>query len=475
MKAPGDTIAPQQGLSIPGAWTRRPPAAEGRRRRAIQFARAAVVTAALAGPAAAQPCSPEWGALGVGLAGGPANALAVYDDGSGPALYVGGGFTSAGGATANRVARWDGESWSALLSVNNTVITLGVFDDGAGPALYAGGVFTMAGGAPAARIAKWDGASWSPLGSGATSNVQALAVFDDGAGPALYAGGVFLTAGGIEVNRIAKWDGETWSPLGTGMDGTIQKLVVFDDGTGAALYAAGFFTEAGGVAGTAYLARWDGASWSALGSGVDGVVRALGVFDDGGGEALYAAIDWYATPTGIPVSRIAKWDGDVWTDVGPGPTNGSIVDFAVFDDGTGAGAALYAAGTFTTVAGLSAARVARWDGESWSPLGSGISGAGNVVNALAQFDRGAGRTLYATGGFTTAGGLAASRIARWQGCPPAACYPDCDESGDLDFFDFLCFQDAFGAMDPYADCDENGVHDFFDFLCFQNEFAAGCP
>lgn len=56
-----------------------------------------------------------------------------------------------------------------------------------------------------------------------------------------------------------------------------------------------------------------------------------------------------------------------------------------------------------------------------------------------------------------------------------SCYPDCDESGDLDFFDFLCFQNAFAAGDPYADCDESGDLDFFDFLCFQNGFAAGCP
>jgi hypothetical protein len=55
------------------------------------------------------------------------------------------------------------------------------------------------------------------------------------------------------------------------------------------------------------------------------------------------------------------------------------------------------------------------------------------------------------------------------------CYPDCDGDGALDFFDFLCFQNAFLAQEPYADCDENGVFDFFDFLCFQNAFLAGCP
>ncbi|MFG0285297.1 MAG: FG-GAP-like repeat-containing protein [Phycisphaerales bacterium JB039] len=59
--------------------------------------------------------------------------------------------------------------------------------------------------------------------------------------------------------------------------------------------------------------------------------------------------------------------------------------------------------------------------------------------------------------------------------PEAGCYADCDGSGALDFFDFLCFQNAFAAGDPYADCDGSGALDFFDFLCFQNAFAAGCP
>src|SRR5690606_3391207 len=54
------------------------------------------------------------------------------------------------------------------------------------------------------------------------------------------------------------------------------------------------------------------------------------------------------------------------------------------------------------------------------------------------------------------------------------CYADCDDSGSLDFFDFLCFQNEFATGSAYADCDDSGSLDFFDFLCFQNEFAAGC-
>ena len=55
------------------------------------------------------------------------------------------------------------------------------------------------------------------------------------------------------------------------------------------------------------------------------------------------------------------------------------------------------------------------------------------------------------------------------------CYPDCTGEGDLDIFDFLCFQDAFVVMDPYADCTGEGTFDIFDFLCFQDAFVVGCP
>jgi hypothetical protein len=54
------------------------------------------------------------------------------------------------------------------------------------------------------------------------------------------------------------------------------------------------------------------------------------------------------------------------------------------------------------------------------------------------------------------------------------CYADCDGSGSLDLFDFLCFQNAFAAEEYYADCDGSAVLDFFDFLCFQNEFFGEC-
>jgi hypothetical protein len=93
--------------------------------------------------------------------------------------------------------------------MNDFVSDLTIFEDGTGPALYAGGIFTTAGDISANKIAKWNGSSWSALGSGlgsgANALVNALAVFDDGDGPALYAGGNFSTAGGVPSSHIAKW------------------------------------------------------------------------------------------------------------------------------------------------------------------------------------------------------------------------------------------------------------------------------
>ncbi len=420
-----------------------------------------------------------WSALGSAIGGDPdprVYSLITFDDGSGdgPALYAGGSFTTAGGVSASRIARWDGFAWSALGSgLSNAVSSLAVFDDGSGggPALYAGGQF-------GGSIAKWDGALWSSFGGG-MSPVRALAVFDDGSGPALYAGGQFSSAGGISASRIAKWDGAAWSPLGLGMDDYVNALTVFDDGSGGgpALYAGGEFSTAGGVIAN-HIAKWDGSAWSRLDSGMGGGtvfsldVRALAVFDDGsgGGPALYAGGD-FTVAGGVPAHHIAKWDGTAWSALGSG-MNERVWTLTVFDDGSGGGPALYACGGFTVAGGVEANRIAKWDGAAWSALGEGMQ---EFVYAMTAFvgGRAGGPVLYAGGQFTMAGGVSAHRIAKW-GCESAPCYADCDLSGALDFFDFLCFQNFFAAGEPEADCDESGELDFFDFLCFQNAFAAGC-
>jgi hypothetical protein len=57
----------------------------------------------------------------------------------------------------------------------------------------------------------------------------------------VYAGGDFTTAGGIGANSIAQWNGSSWSALGSGIEGQVYALAV----SGGTLYAGGSFTMAG--------------------------------------------------------------------------------------------------------------------------------------------------------------------------------------------------------------------------------------
>jgi trimeric autotransporter adhesin len=227
-----------------------------------------------------------WSILPIGSSngiGGQVVALAVF----GGKLYVGGFFTTLGdGTSAKYIAAWDGSAWSTLPigssnGVGGTVSALAVF----GGKLYVGGQFTALGDGTtsANRIAAWDGSSWSalPIGSsnGVVALVNALSVF----GGKLYVGGTFTTLGDgtTSANRIAAWDGSAWSALpidssnGVG-SGTVSALSVFS----GKLYVGGVFTTLGdGTTSANRIAAWDGSTWSALSvggsNGLSGPVSAM--------------------------------------------------------------------------------------------------------------------------------------------------------------------------------------------------------
>ena len=98
---------------------------------------------------------------------------------------------------------------------------------------------------------------------------------------------------------MAKWDGANWSALGSGItNGAVDGLVA----AGTNLYVLGNFTKDAGV-GANGIARWDGTAWSALGSGMNGAYCAVA-----DGTNLYVG-GAFATAGGITAQRIAKWDG----------------------------------------------------------------------------------------------------------------------------------------------------------------------
>ncbi len=350
---------------------------------------------------------------------GNIDALAVHDAGAGPALFAIGSFRLPGWPEVAQVgaAKWNGAAWSLVGSAGLSAFkeALLSFDDGDGPALYAAGWQTSMATGTTGWVVRLDGGNWTSIGTGppAKPPIYALAGYDDGNGPALYAGGHFtsIPGGTSFASSIAKWDGAGWQALGPGVFGAVRALAVFDDGGGSALYAAGDVENIGGPSGTPVgrIARWNGSTWSALGAGLDGTVTALAVWNDGGGSALYAAGD-FATAGGQPASRTAKWNGSTWSALGSG-LDGEVKELAVFDDG--AGSALYATGAFTTAGGRPAAGAARWDGAAWTPVGTG---GGPVAASLAVFDSGAGPALYFGGKVLQTGGFAS--VGLGQFCRP---------------------------------------------------------
>jgi hypothetical protein len=198
--------------------------------------------------------------------------------------------------------------WSTSGSgMNGTVRALAAM----GADLYAGGDFTTAGGVTVNRIAKWNGSVWSALGAGMDGGVYALAV----SGGKLYAGGLFTTAGGVSANLIGQWNGSAWSGLGEGLDSTlpgmssiVYALAVSDTGS---LYVGGRFTLGIGMTGKNVwlhnIGKWDGIDWLGMDVGVNGGVFALAV----SGSDLYAG-GGFATAGGVLACNIAKWNGGLW-------------------------------------------------------------------------------------------------------------------------------------------------------------------
>ncbi|MEQ8315900.1 MAG: GC-type dockerin domain-anchored protein [Phycisphaerales bacterium] len=417
-----------------------------------------------------------WRSLGSGLPPSTVFAMAPFDQGDGPVLYVGGSLESVDGQPALQIARWDGSSWLSPLPgfggpFTPSVRALATFDDGSGEALYAGGRFTSVGNQQAVNnVARWDGRAWSVVGEGLDTDVLAFTVHDDGSGPSLFAGGEFRRSGNEKAQAVAQWTGDRWAPLGPtsapGIVGVVEALASW----GGDLYAGGRFRSAGGVD-AVNIARWDGSAWSAVADGLDGQVHALAVFGPPGDESLYAAGEFTFSGT-VRLDGVARWDGTQWLSV-DGGLNGDANAMIVHDDGDGA--ALYVAGPFGQVgppgSRIPAGGLAKWTGDRWEAVATFVDGE---VFALADFASGSESALYAGGFFDGIDGVVSSQIARRSSCA-TVCPADFDGDGSLTLFDFLAFQSAFDLGEPAADFDGDGALTLFDFLAFQSAFAVGCP
>ncbi|MBL9078148.1 MAG: hypothetical protein JNL08_11630 [Planctomycetes bacterium] len=192
------------------------------------------------------------------------------------------------------------------------------------------------------------------------------------------------------------------------------------------------------------VARWDGVAWSVLGGALPpgGLARSLVAAANGdivvgsGNDGVLArssgagwstvtslgsaVIDLVEMPNGdlvacgtftvaggVAANNIARWNGITWAPLGSG-LDGPAYGMLVLPNGD-----LVAVGAFTSAGGAAANSVARWDGTSWSPFGGGIPlAAGESVFRAASAPNG---DLYVVGRFAQLGGVPANSIARWDG------------------------------------------------------------
>ncbi len=80
-------------------------------------------------------------------------------------------------------------------------------------------------------------------------------------------------------------DAFAWGGV-TGSSVKIQSMIVYNDGSGDAIFIAGDNTELFGGTALTKVARFDGNAWTDADAGLSDVVLDFEVFDDGTGPAL---------------------------------------------------------------------------------------------------------------------------------------------------------------------------------------------
>jgi len=261
---------------------------------------------------------------------GPANmrilALEVIDLGSGPRLHAAGTRTIFGYVPS--VVRLDNGAWTDMtqnLSIGNSQAqALAVFDDGTGPGLYLGGRLNILGTDDLMGLCRLGPAGWTPvpMAFAATQDatVRSLLTLDLGQGPALFGAITYDPPGSMSLAAaVGRYDGSSWtligSPLPAGLlpSGTAFALAAFDDrATGKpALFVSGTFDHVSGQS-VDNVARWDGTSWSALTGGPGASSQSLiglSAFEDGASRPRLLVGGTIRDASGVVSSLVWTWDG----------------------------------------------------------------------------------------------------------------------------------------------------------------------
>jgi len=131
-------------------------------------------------------------------------------------------------------------------------------------------------------------------------------------------------------------------------------------------------------------------------NGLDGAVFALCVHD---GDLIAGGN--FTNAGRVHAEHIARWDGQTWSPMGAG-VDGYVRALAVYKGD------LIVGGIFRRSGSTAVNSIARWSGTEWLPLGDGVDGDVECLGVL-------GDELYVGGRIGSAGGVPLHGIARWDG------------------------------------------------------------
>jgi hypothetical protein len=341
-----------------------------------------------------------WSPVAAGSAGGVISTLLSVPGGG---VIAGGDFTSVDGRTASRVARWDGVAWSAL-GLGNGGARFSIYDLAPLPGgdIAAGGRSFENTSGPMSSVARWSDGFFSPFGPGLSRFVEHLITLPNG--------DLVAALDTIQPPYISRWDGVSWSDLAGGTDGRVYSMFVQPEGD---LLVGGQFNHAGGVPARA-LARWDGSAWSAAtNNDPNGPVYVSEIIRAPNGDLIVAA-GFPPTTLVFPDGYVARWDGVSWTKLGKRFYASAPNDIELLSDGS-----IVAVGEFRPAPDgdtsyVNAYFIARWDGAAWTQLGPTLTANSGYesIHAIEQLPNG---DLIIAGEFNRAGTTVINNIARWDG------------------------------------------------------------
>lgn len=117
----------------------------------------------------------------------------------------------------------------------------------------------------------------------------------------------------------------------------------------------------------------------------------------------------YRDPNSDGWSNFMRFNGTTWENVPGWNPHMGIKDIAIHND------TLYVAGAFRTSGGAPGNGIARFDGENWDDMGGGVLDETIPVSTVIRDMEWLNGELWVCGGFTSAGGVPAECLAKWNG------------------------------------------------------------